>query len=173
MSHQSAVFVGRGADVIIKCEIFKADTQAFQKCRQLTVLLWMTVLLAKHVFWYPTQQTNFHLSMYWLFLTAIQSTVMISGQPYTLGRFDTAGQEDDDDLRYPQTNVVLTSMVAQMVKNLPAMWKTQVRSLGSGRSPAEGNGYPLQYSCLENPMGRGAWLASVHGVTKCRTRLSD
>ena len=130
MSHQSAVFVGRGADVIIKCEIFKADTQAFQKCRQLTVLLWMTVLLAKHVFWYPTQQTNFHLSMYWLFLTAIQSTVMISGQPYTLGRFDTAGQEDDDDLRYPQTNVVLTSMVAQMVKNLPAVWKTQVRSLG-------------------------------------------
>ena len=62
--------------------------------------------------------------MYRLFLTAIQSTVMISGQPYTLGLFDTVGQEDDDDLRYPQTNVVLTSMVAQMVKNLPAMWKT-------------------------------------------------
>ena len=110
--------------------------------------------------------------MYRLFLTAIQSTVMISGQPYTLGLFDTVGQEDDDDLRYPQTNVVLTSMVAQMVKNLPAMWKTQVRSLGQ-EDPGEGNGHPLQYSCLENPMGRGAWLASVHGVTKCRTRLSD
>ena len=37
---------------------------------------------------------------------------------------------------------------------------------GSGRSPGEGNGYPLQYSCLENPMDRGAWWAIVHGVTK-------
>ena len=44
---------------------------------------------------------------------------------------------------------------------------------GSGRSPGEGNGTPLQYSCLENPMGRGAWSATVHGVTKSRTRLSD
>ena len=37
----------------------------------------------------------------------------------------------------------------------------------------EGNGTPLQYSCLENPMDRGAWQAEVHGVTKSRTRLSD
>ena len=37
----------------------------------------------------------------------------------------------------------------------------------------EGNGIPLQYSCLENPMGRGAWLAAVHGVSKSQTRLSD
>ena len=37
---------------------------------------------------------------------------------------------------------------------------------GSGRSPGEGNGYPLQDSCLENPMDRGAWWAIVHGVTK-------
>ena len=37
---------------------------------------------------------------------------------------------------------------------------------GSGRSPGEGNGNPLQYSCLENPMDRGAWWAAVHGVTK-------
>ena len=36
---------------------------------------------------------------------------------------------------------------------------------GSGRSPGEGNGNPLQYSCLENPMDRGAWWATVHGVT--------
>ena len=43
---------------------------------------------------------------------------------------------------------------------------------GSGRSPGEGNGNPHQYSCLENPMDRGAWLATVHGVTKSRTRLS-
>ena len=44
---------------------------------------------------------------------------------------------------------------------------------GSGRSPGEGNGNPLQYSCLENPMDRGAWWAAVHRVTKSWTRLSD
>ena len=43
----------------------------------------------------------------------------------------------------------------------------------SGRSPGEGNGNPVQYSCLENPMDRGAWRATVHGVAKSRTRLSD
>ena len=37
---------------------------------------------------------------------------------------------------------------------------------GSGRSPGEGNGNPLQYFCLENPMDRGAWWATVHGVTR-------
>ena len=43
----------------------------------------------------------------------------------------------------------------------------------SGRSPGEGNGNPLQYSCLENPMDGGAWWASIQGVTKSRTQLSD
>ena len=43
---------------------------------------------------------------------------------------------------------------------------------GSGRSPGEGNSYPLQYSCLENPMERGAWRAAVHGVAKSWTQLS-
>ena len=40
---------------------------------------------------------------------------------------------------------------------------------GSGRSPGEGNDYPLQSSCLENPMDRGAWRATVHGVAKSQT----
>ena len=44
---------------------------------------------------------------------------------------------------------------------------------GSGRFPGERNGYPLQYPCLENFMDRGAWWATVHGVTKSRTQLSD
>ena len=43
----------------------------------------------------------------------------------------------------------------------------------SGRSPGEGNGTPLQNSCLENPMDGGAWKAAVHGVAKSQTRLSD
>ena len=42
---------------------------------------------------------------------------------------------------------------------------------GSGRSPGEGNSYPLQYSCLEKPMDRGAWQATVHGVTRVRHDL--
>ena len=44
---------------------------------------------------------------------------------------------------------------------------------GLGRSPGEGNGNPFLYSCLENPMDRGAWRARVHGVAKSQTRLSD
>ena len=61
------------------------------------------------------------------------------------------------------------SQVTLVVKNPPA--KTgDIRDLGSipgsGRSPGEGNGNPLQYSCLENPTDRGAWQATVHGITK-------
>ena len=60
--------------------------------------------------------------------------------------------------------------MAQTVKNLPAMRETWVRSLGpipgSGSFPGEGNGYSLQYACLENPMGRGAWQATVHGTAE-------
>ena len=44
---------------------------------------------------------------------------------------------------------------------------------GLGKSPGEGNGNPLQYSCLENPVDRAAWQATVHGVEKSWTRLSD
>ena len=44
---------------------------------------------------------------------------------------------------------------------------------GLGKSPGEGNGNPLQYSCLKNPMDRGAWRATVHVVTKSRTQLGD
>ena len=53
-----------------------------------------------------------------------------------------------------------------MVKNPPAMQETQIQFLGSGRSPGEGNGNPLQYSCLENSTDRGAWRVTVHGVIK-------
>ena len=42
-----------------------------------------------------------------------------------------------------------------------------------GRSPGEGNGNQLQYSCLENSMNRGAWQATVHGITKSQTRLGN
>ena len=61
------------------------------------------------------------------------------------------------------------SLVTQMVKNLPSMQGDLGSIPGLGRSPEEGNGYPLQYSCLENSMDRGAWWATVHGVTENQT----
>ena len=60
-------------------------------------------------------------------------------------------------------------MVAQLVKNPPAMQETLDQFLGR-EDPLE-IGYPLQYSCLENPMDRVAWWATVHRATKSRTRL--
>ena len=63
--------------------------------------------------------------------------------------------------------------MAQTVKNLPAMQETQVWSLAWEDNPGEWNGNPLQYSCMENPMDRGAWWATVHGIAKGQTRLND
>ena len=60
-------------------------------------------------------------------------------------------------------------LLAQTVKRLPTMRETRVRSLGQEHPPGEGNGNPLQYSCLENPMDGGAWWATVHGVAKSWT----
>ena len=61
-----------------------------------------------------------------------------------------------------------------MVKNLPACAgrRKKLGSVpGSGRYPGEGQGNPLQYSCLENPMEKGAWWAPVHGITEHRMQL--
>ena len=55
---------------------------------------------------------------------------------------------------------------ASVVKNPPANARDLSLIPGSGRSPGEGNGYALQYSCLGNPMDRGAWWATVHVVAK-------
>ena len=56
-----------------------------------------------------------------------------------------------------------------VVKNLPASAGAMGLIPGSGRHPRDGNGNPLQYSCLENTMDRGAWWATVHGVAKSWT----
>ena len=65
--------------------------------------------------------------------------------------------------------IVCTSLIAQLV-NSQTVNVRNAGDLGSvpwlGRSPEEGNGNPLQYSCLDNPMDRGAWRATVHGVTR-------
>jgi len=66
------------------------------------------------------------------------------------------------------------SQVALVVKN-PSANAGDIRDMGSipgsGRSPGVGNGNPLLYSCPENPVERGAWRATVHGVAKSQTRL--
>ena len=80
------------------------------------------------------------------------------------------------ELLRPGLNLPLISLGFRgdsVVKNPPA----DVRDVGStsepGRSPGGGDGNPLQYSCLENPMDTGAWWAAIHGVTKSGTQLSD
>ena len=60
-----------------------------------------------------------------------------------------------------------------MVKTLPANIGDVGSIPGSGKSSGEGNGNPLQFSCLGNPMDGGAWGATVHGVAESQTRLSD
>ena len=60
-----------------------------------------------------------------------------------------------------------------MVKNPPTNAGDVGLIPGSGRFPGEGNGYPLQCSCLENPMGKGDWQATVHGFVNSWTHLID
>ena len=65
--------------------------------------------------------------------------------------------------------------MVQVVKNQPAMQEMQdmrVHSLCQEDPPGEGNGNPLQHSCLENPMDRGSWQATVSGVTKSQIPLN-
>ena len=65
--------------------------------------------------------------------------------------------------------IIIFGLVAQLVKNPPAMRETQVWNPGLGRSPGEGNSHPLQYSGLEDSMDKGDQQATVHGVAKSGT----
>ena len=71
---------------------------------------------------------------------------------------------------------LLGFLVALVVKNSPTN-RGDLEDLGSipesGRSPGEGNDNPVQYSCLENPIDRGTWWTTVHGVKRAKTRRSD
>ena len=64
-------------------------------------------------------------------------------------------------------------LVTSLVKNPLASAGDTSSNPGSGTSPEEGNGNPLQYSYLENPIDTGAWQTAVHGVVKSQIRLSD
>ena len=76
--------------------------------------------------------------------------------------FPKVGDDYGSILNFPGDSVV---------KKLPLNIGDTGLIPGSGRSDGEGNSYPLQYSCLENPMDRGAWRATVHGVAKSQTGL--
>ena len=91
---------------------------------------------------------------------------------YPPGSIPGSGRSPGKGIGYPLQHS-WSSLVAQMVKNLPAMWETQVPSLGWEDPLENGNGYPLQYSGLENSTDRGAWQATVHGVSKSLTQLSN
>ena len=67
---------------------------------------------------------------------------------------------------YLPNEVTGASLGAQTVKNLPENAGDLGSIPGLGRSPGEGNGYPLLYSCLENSTDRGTWWATVHAITK-------
>ena len=67
----------------------------------------------------------------------------------------------------------MASLVAQMAKESACNTEDLGSIPGSGISPREGNENPLQYSCLRNPMDRGAWLATVHGIKKSQTQMSN
>ena len=79
------------------------------------------------------------------------------------------------DLRKQPSSKVAGVQLLQVGKGLLSLLlPPRKQKLGGCRGLiGEGNGNPLQYSCLENPMGRGAWWAAVHGVAKSQTRLSD
>ena len=86
------------------------------------------------------------------------------------------GLHSHRELSNPSETIWAITGVTTVVKNSPANAGDIIDTgsiSGSGRSPGEGNGYPLQYSCLENPMDREAWWATVHGVTKSWTRLRE
>ena len=77
---------------------------------------------------------------------------------------------------YPYSIFLYTytaSLMTQMVKNLGSNAGDLGSIPGLGRSPGEGNSHPLQYSCLGNPIDRGAWPATVLGVAKSWTQLRD
>ena len=82
-------------------------------------------------------------------------------------------------VKYEKKNTHTASVVAQLVKNLPVMQETTpsagapVLVPGLEMSPGEGRGNPLQYAYLGSPMDRGARQATIHGVTKSWTRLSN
>ena len=82
--------------------------------------------------------------------------------------FPGSGRSPGEGIGYP-LQYSWASLVAQTVKNPPTMWETWFQSLGWEDLLEKGHGNPVQYSCLENTMDRGAWQVKIHGVAKSQT----
>ena len=93
---------------------------------------------------------------------ATHSSILAWRIPWT----EEPGELQSIRLQRVRTTERISTAVGSAVKNLPANAGEEGLILGSGRSLGEGNGNPIQYSCLEHPVDRGAWLATVPGVTK-------
>ena len=89
-----------------------------------------------------------------------------------LGSISGSGRSPGEEIGYP-LQYSWAFLVAQTVKNLPAMWETWVQSLGLEDPLKEGMATHSSILAWRIPMGRGAWRATVHGVAKSQTRLSD
>ena len=112
----------------------------------------------------------------WALVPGVLSAPLTSLPPHSVTIYFkrvSPGLQRSSVILPPSHSLTRDSLVAQLVKNLPAMQETQGSIPGSGSSSGEGNGNPLQYSCQENPMDRGAWQARVHGIEKSWTQLND
>ena len=118
--------------------------------------------------WAPFYEDCFFLATqarHWLLsFPEHQKALGASQHKFSRGRSCLAESTEDLFFRLPYPTSGFTG--GSVVMNLPANAGDLGSIPGSGRSPGEGNGHPLQYSCLENPMDRGAWQATVHEVTK-------
>ena len=111
--------------------------------------------------WWKRQDIRQCLAALWVVCVPLQHHLPLGGAGWGLPCIRT----HPSVLRCAALSFVWDGLWAQLVKKLPANAEDEGPILGSGSSPREGNGNLLQYSCLENPMVRGAWWAMVHGVT--------
>ena len=126
---------------------------------------WLDLLAVQGILKFLLQHHSSKASILWhsaFFIVQLSHPYMTTGKTIALTRWTFVGKV----MSLLFNMLSRTSLVAQMVEHLSTMWGDPGSIPGSGRSPREGNGSPLQYSCLENPMDGGAWWAAVHGVTK-------
>ena len=112
------------------------------------------------------------LFFFWDILCCVQSILHKAVVPILFPTPSSMLSANKCSFCYLVISGVSEQLVAQLLKNPPAKAGDLGSILGLGRSPGEGNGNPLQYSGLENPVDWGAWRATVHGVAKSRTQLS-
>ena len=113
-----------------------------------------------------TWQSDFHFSELLAYLNKKKFINLCYLQSCFIGHLLTA--DSNKMIIYYLLNLSRASLVAQTIKNLPAMQETQVQTPGLGRSPGEGNVNPLQHYYLENSMDGRVWWATVHGSQSVR-----